>query len=480
MTTISSTFDSDLDGWTMDGDVASFVWEPTGGNPGGFAHWVDAATGALSYYVAPSKFLGDQSAYYGGTLSYDIEDTGNDIDGLSDIELTGDGMTLVYVTGQPATTWTHFSATLTAASGWFVGSHAAAVSGDPAATETQLQEVLANLTSIEIRAEYVNGDENGGLDNVVMTSVATTSVWDLWTSPAKTSLIGAYTTFAAALAAAKTGDDIAFEHNGAGGGAIGVHFIGVNDLTIEADTSVTGSFSLGVHTTTFSLGGTANFSVAGTAGADTITGNDGANVIRTKGGADTVHAGIGNDLIYLSSTPTLIDGGAGTDTVYVTAGVVALTNSNVTAVEKFSVAGGATLNFSGSSLGRVITSHSTASTAATILGSTGADIIYAGAGADSITGGAGRDLLFAGSGADTFHYDVSGFGQDLIRNVNLAKDVFDVHALGSSMADLHFTTVTGSAGGAKITGTGDTNAGDSILLVGVTVAAAQMTGHFTF
>ena len=282
---IKSTFDTDLDGWTMIGDVASFNWISSGGNPGGFAQWVDAATGADSYYIAPSKFLGAQSAYYGGTLSYDIEDTGADFSGVGDIELTGAGLTLVYVAGQAGTNWTHYSATLTAASGWYVGAHDTSVSGDPAATEAQMQQVLAHLTSIEIRAEFVNGAETGGLDNVALTSSGA-SAWDLWSSPAKTSFLGSFGTFAAALAAAQAGDDIAFADGGAAGGSLGTQVVKVNNLTVEADTTVTATFVLSGKATTFTLGGAANDGVIGTKGADVITGNSGANVLQGFGGAD--------------------------------------------------------------------------------------------------------------------------------------------------------------------------------------------------
>ena len=48
MSEVVSTFNTDTDGWTMQGDVASFNWQATGGDPGGNLQWVDAATGADS------------------------------------------------------------------------------------------------------------------------------------------------------------------------------------------------------------------------------------------------------------------------------------------------------------------------------------------------------------------------------------------------------------------------------------------------
>jgi hypothetical protein len=161
MPAIVSSFDTGVDGWSIEGDVAQFEWQPTGGNPGGYIYWVDQATGADSYYVASSAYLGDQSSFYGGTLSYDIEDTGSDYAGVPDITLTGDGLTLDYTVGQAGTTWTHYAVPLTAA-GWTVSDTGAA------ATAQQMQQVLGDLTDLTIRAEYVDGNETGGLDNVVL------------------------------------------------------------------------------------------------------------------------------------------------------------------------------------------------------------------------------------------------------------------------------------------------------------------------
>ena len=187
----------------------------------------------------------------------------------------------------------------------------------------------------------------------------------------------------------------------------------------------------------------------------------------------------GNDSIFLRSTPTLVDGGDGVDSVHIQAAAVTLNDSNIANVEIFYVQNGASLDFSGGSLARKIISQSTAGNAATILGSQGGDVIRAGAGADSITGGSGTDVIYAGSGADVFHYDASGFGHDIFHNVDLSTNVFDVKALGSSIADLHFTSVGGGSETA-ITGKGDTNKGDGIYLIGVTAANAQANGHFTF
>jgi fibronectin-binding autotransporter adhesin len=178
---ISSTFDSSDDGWAMTGDVASSGYQATGGNPGGYFAWVDAATGADSYYQAPAAYLGDVVGYYGGTLSYDILDTGGNYTAF-DVELIGDGHTLQYTSGQDANfptpnVWSSASVILTASR--FIDT---ATGTTPSVAE--MQDVMSDLTTLEIRAEYVNGAESGGLDNVAMApasaqggTVMTTDFW---------------------------------------------------------------------------------------------------------------------------------------------------------------------------------------------------------------------------------------------------------------------------------------------------------------
>lgn len=68
----TSTFDSDLDGWTLAGNP-SLSHQATGGNPGGFALYNDTG-GPLGdgWLVAPSAYLGDWTDLEGvGSLSWD-------------------------------------------------------------------------------------------------------------------------------------------------------------------------------------------------------------------------------------------------------------------------------------------------------------------------------------------------------------------------------------------------------------------------
>ncbi len=164
---ITSTFDANDEGWTAIGDVAVPVtFHPLGGNPGGFVDVVDSVTGGVMYFVAPAKFLGNQSAAYGTNLTFDLKQiysgSPSQFD-ADDVILTGASLTLAFDTAfNPGNdVWTSYSVPLVASTGWHVNN----ISG-PLASEAQLQSVLGSLSSLRIRAEYRTGDDTDSLDNV--------------------------------------------------------------------------------------------------------------------------------------------------------------------------------------------------------------------------------------------------------------------------------------------------------------------------
>ena len=74
--TISNTFDSDAEGWTGNTGQVALAWTAAGGNPGGHIRTTDTGAGTINGYAfgafAGPDFLGDLSAFDGGTLSLDI------------------------------------------------------------------------------------------------------------------------------------------------------------------------------------------------------------------------------------------------------------------------------------------------------------------------------------------------------------------------------------------------------------------------
>ncbi len=164
---IVSTFDSDADGWSATGDVHGFEWLATGGNPDGRIHAVDDATGATWYFIAPPKFLGDQSAAYGQTLSYDILISARDGSPWHSphVELVSSAMNVHIDAAAPtAGAWDSYSFELSETAGWVDAS-------DSAISQADMLSVLGNLTGLRIRGEFLTGGDNAYLDNVVLTTV---------------------------------------------------------------------------------------------------------------------------------------------------------------------------------------------------------------------------------------------------------------------------------------------------------------------
>lgn len=154
-TTIRSDFDANIDGWSGWGN-GHLQWHPIGGNPGGFVYFYDteAMTGGG---VAPAGFLGDLTAFRGGSLKFDLwhksDNGGGTLGTFGNVEITGAGTTLSrdIVATLPAS-WTSYSIPLTA-SEW----------GTDIAT---WNAVLADVTKIRIDLD-AQGDfyDEGALDN---------------------------------------------------------------------------------------------------------------------------------------------------------------------------------------------------------------------------------------------------------------------------------------------------------------------------
>jgi predicted ribosomally synthesized peptide with SipW-like signal peptide len=156
------------DGWQLFGDATTADAQvvSSGGNPGAYLEGVDTATGGIWYFDAPGSFLGDQSAFAGGALGYDLQQSPDGTLVRDDVVLVGAGTTLVYrydsVSEFPAVTpaWSEYETPLDTTAGWTVGS-----ATGPAATPTEIAAVLGDLTALRIRGEFVNGNDTGGLDN---------------------------------------------------------------------------------------------------------------------------------------------------------------------------------------------------------------------------------------------------------------------------------------------------------------------------
>lgn len=164
---ITSTFDTDVDGWLISGDATSAIpnYITTGGNPGGYASADDTAAGGVWVWSAPAKFLGNQSASFGKQLRFDLKQSSlNSQFDDADVILSGAELTVVLdLAENPGIDWTPYAVQLDADNSWRINS----LTGE-LATAAQILSVLSNLSSMRIRGEYVSGSDTGGLDNVVL------------------------------------------------------------------------------------------------------------------------------------------------------------------------------------------------------------------------------------------------------------------------------------------------------------------------
>ncbi len=181
---IISDFSTDLDGWTLaDHDPSStLTYVATGGESGGYIQFSDAAQGSNDVFSAPAKFLGNDSAFSHGTLSFALahNQTADDISTSPLVITAVSGDTLALILTAPATSnspfaWTDYSLGLNPSTGFVFdgGTNSSAgfnLSGGSAATQAQIDAVLGNVASIFIPADMHTGIELTGLDNVMLTS----------------------------------------------------------------------------------------------------------------------------------------------------------------------------------------------------------------------------------------------------------------------------------------------------------------------
>ena len=97
---VQSTFDDDAEGWIVrDANCSNYAqtnatqtldWQSTGGDPDGYVIHSDVNE-FCSFFSAPSPYLGDMSAYAGGTLSFSLASTESDWQGSDVVVLIGAG-----------------------------------------------------------------------------------------------------------------------------------------------------------------------------------------------------------------------------------------------------------------------------------------------------------------------------------------------------------------------------------------------------
>ena len=154
---------------------------------------------------------------------------------------------------------------------------------------------------------------------------------------------------------------------------------------IDAVVSTASTYRLSSNVENLILAGTATDSLAGRGNgeANTITGDEGNNILKGRGGEDTLNGGDGDDRISGNTAADSIVGGDGVDT---------------------------------------------------LLGDSGKDSIDGGAGADIINGGNGDDVLIGGADADIFRF-TDDYGCDTIADFEDGLDEINLRDIREENGD---------------------------------------------
>ena len=242
--------------------------------------------------------------------------------------------------------------------------------------------------------------------------------------------------------------------------------------------------------------GTANSTLFGGLGNDTLLGNDGNNILNAGIGNDTLIGGLGNDALNGDEGDDGLDGGVGNDIL--TAGIgndtlvggagndmldggfgadnmtgndgndtyitdnsqdliienalegTDVVNSSITYtlganLENLTLTGTASINGTGNELDNTIT------------GNTAANVLDGGAGNDILSGGLGNDTLNGGAGDDTYIY-TKGSGVDSIIDSNADSNTLRL-GLGITQNNMSLRLANTSTGSALVLDMGN---GDAI------------------
>ncbi|MDR7269585.1 hypothetical protein J2X20_002214 [Pelomonas saccharophila] len=151
---LAAGFNTDAEGWTTS-NGGDQVWMASGGNGGGWLQVTDITNDDF-LLNAPVAWLGNWSAYAGGTLSFDARNINGDLPDwapFGEVIITGSGGSLTFdmaPAGSPPADgqWHHYSFVLPSSA------------------------VLGNVTSLTIKGEFHAGvTEVVGIDNIQVTAV---------------------------------------------------------------------------------------------------------------------------------------------------------------------------------------------------------------------------------------------------------------------------------------------------------------------
>ncbi|TAL27438.1 MAG: calcium-binding protein, partial [Alphaproteobacteria bacterium] len=186
-------------------------------------------------------------------------------------------------------------------------------------------------------------------------------------------------------------------------------------------------------------------SLAGLAGADTLTADGSDDILDGGIGADTMDGSTGDDTYFVDNTNDHIIDAGGTDTVKATA-TVNLSSAILigVAIENLTLIGTSGISGTANNLNNTLTGN--------IVG----NVLKGMDGNDSIDGGAGNDQMYGGIGNDTFFVDSTG--DKIVELIGEGTDIAFSAATYKLSAEIETLTLTGVA---SVNGTG--NASDNVI-----------------
>lgn len=168
-----SDFDSGNEGWMIvnigTGPTPSLTYSSTNGAPNGTIYATDGTMGTgIFYFVGGPEFKGDLSAYYNGSLTFDLKmnaATGSFIPAPDMIIVKSDGAQIVSsmpASVHPNNSWKNFSLSLNEYYWNYTTTY-----GEPV-TASDMMVYLSDVKEIYIRGDYKTSVETSWLDNVMI------------------------------------------------------------------------------------------------------------------------------------------------------------------------------------------------------------------------------------------------------------------------------------------------------------------------
>lgn len=165
-TAVRSDFDSDPESWLV-------LQDDTPGTPshvladppaGGYISAGETSAGPW-FFLAPERFLGNQSGSYGGHLEFDLylTEAPQSMDGPEVILWGGHRQLFWDSPSRPESGWTHFQVPLHETAGWRITTPTG-----PEPTGDQMLSALSDVVQWAIRGHYSGAAQNNGLDNVAL------------------------------------------------------------------------------------------------------------------------------------------------------------------------------------------------------------------------------------------------------------------------------------------------------------------------